>query len=290
MRLLITGSNGQVAQALLDRAGQFPDISVMALGRPQLDHENAASIFPALEEGQPDVIVNAAAYTAVDRAEGEAPRAFAINRDGAAAISMAARRLGVPLIHLSTDYVFSGNKGTAYVEGDEVGPLGVYGKSKLAGELAVRSANPEAVILRTSWVYSPFGSNFVKTMMRLAGERPELHVVDDQMGSPTSALDLAEAILSIAPRIKDGAGAIFHVAGDGYTSWCGLAKHVLEVSRQLGGPFASVVPISTSDYPTAAKRPTNSCLNSAAFGARFGLSLRDWRAGVDETVCRIIAG
>ena len=290
MRLLVTGTNGQVARALVDRAGQFPEITVVAVGRPQLDLENIATIFPAIADVRPDLIVNAAAYTAVDKAEQEPQRAFAINRDGAAAVAAAARTLGVPLIHLSTDYVFSGGKATAYVESDETGPLGVYGKSKLAGEVAVRSANPDAVILRTSWVYSPFGSNFVKTMLRLAGERPVLRVVDDQVGNPTSALDLAEAILRIAPRVKEGAGATFHVAGSGSVSWCGLAKHVFETSRSVGGPAAEVVPISTSEYPTPARRPANSRLDTSAFNARFGHSLRDWRAGVEETVRRILAG
>ena len=192
--------------------------------------------------------------------------------------------LGVPLIHLSTDYVFSGRKATAYVESDETGPLGVYGKSKLAGELAVRTANPDALILRTSWVYSPFGSNFVKTMLRLAGERPELRVVDDQVGNPTSALDLAEAILRIAPRVREkaGAGATFHVAGSGSTSWCGLAKQVFETSRLAGGPTAEVVPISTSEYPTPARRPANSRLDTSAFRTCFGHSLRDWHTGVER--------
>lgn len=290
MRLLIAGRSGQVAQALLDRAARFPEISVVAVGRPRLDLENIATIFPALAEVRPDLIVNAAAYTAVDNAEQEPQRAFAINRDGAAAVSAACRTLGVPLIHLSTDYVFSGNKTTAYVEGDETGPLGVYGKSKLVGELAVRTANPDAVILRTSWVYSPFGSNFVKTMLRLAREKSELRVVDDQWGNPTSALDLAEAILSIAPRFNDGAGGIFHVAGDGFASWCGLAKQVIETSRLLGGPTANIVPISTSAYPRAAQRPANSRLDTSAFRTCFGHSLRDWRAGVEETVRRILMG
>lgn len=290
MRLLVTGTSGQVARALADRAGQFPEITVVAVGRPQLDLENTATILPGITGARPDLIVNAAAYTAVDKAELEPLRALAINRDGAAAVAAAAQALGVPLIHLSTDYVFSGSKATAYMENDETGPLGVYGKSKLAGEVVVRSASPAALILRTSWVYSPFGSNFVKTMLRLASERPVLRVVDDQVGNPTSALDLAEAILRIAPHVGDGAGATFHLAGSGSTSWCGLAKQIFEVSRLAGGPAAEVVPISTSEYPTPARRPANSRLDTSAFRACFGHSLRDWREGVEETVRGIVKG
>lgn len=290
MRLLVTGTNGQVARALADRAGQFPEISVVAIGRPQLDLENIATILPAISEARPNLIVNAAAYTAVDKAEQEPQQAFAINRDGAGAVAAAAQALGVPFIHVSTDYVFSGGKTLAYVEDDETGPLGVYGESKLAGELAVRSENPGSLIFRTSWVYSPFGSNFVKTMLRLAGERPLLRVVDDQVGNPTSALDLADAILRIVPHVKDGAGATFHIAGSGSVSWYGLAKHVFEISSLAGGPTAEVMPISTSEYPTPARRPANSRLDTSAFNASFGHSLRDWRAGVEETVGRIVAG
>jgi dTDP-4-dehydrorhamnose reductase len=290
MRILVTGRNGQVAQALLDRAGQFPEISVEALGRPQLDLENPATIYPALAQVRPDAIINAAAYTAVDKAESEPLRAFAVNRDGAAAVAAAACRLGVPLMHLSTDYVFSGEKETAYVETDETGPAGVYGKSKLAGEMAVRAAHPDAMIIRTSWIYSPFGRNFFKTILRLAGEKTELRVVADQYGNPTSALDLAETVLSIVPRISEGAGAVFHLAGSGSTSWFGLAQQVLEASRRLGGPTAEVMPISTAEYQTAARRPANSRLDTSAFKERFGLALPDWRTGVGATVSQIILG
>jgi len=290
MRLLVTGRNGQVAQALLDRAAQFQAIRIVAMGRPQLDLENTATVYPTLAAARPDFIVNAAAYTAVDKAEGEPQRAFAVNRDGAAAVAAAARRLAVPLMHLSTDYVFSGDKKTAYVESDDTGPLGVYGKSKLAGEVAVRSEHPGALILRTSWVYSPFGSNFVKTMLRLAGERSALRVVDDQVGTPTSALDLADAILGIVPLIRnlEGAGTTLHIAGAGAASWCGLAKQALETSRAVGGPWAEVAPIATTEYPTPARRPANSRLDSSAFAARFGFSLPDWRSGVEATVRRLL--
>lgn len=290
IRLLVTGLNGQVARALLDRAGAFPHITVVAVGRPQFDLENIDTVFPILEAAKADVIVNAAAYTAVDNAETEPRRAFAINCDGAASVAAAARILKKPFIHLSTDYVFAGDKGIAYSERDAPAPLGVYGKSKLAGELAVRLANPDAVILRTSWIYSPFGSNFVKTMIRLADERSELRVVDDQCGNPTSALDLAEAILHIIPRLEAGTGSTFHVAGGGFTSWYGLAKKVIETSQILGGPFANLVPIPTSEYPTLARRPANSQLDTTAFYSCFGYSLRHWCNGIEDTVFRIIMG
>lgn len=291
MRLLVTGTKGQVAQALLVKAGLFPEITVVAVGRPQLDLENDETIMRAISNARPDVIVNAAAYTAVDSAEEEPQRAFAMNRDGAGAVAAVARSLAIPLIHLSTDYVFSGNKETAYVESDETGPLGVYGKSKLAGELAVRAADEEALILRTSWVYSPFRNNFVKTMLRLARERSELRVVDDQMGNPTSALDLAEAILKIAPSVgkRKSSGNTLHVAGTGSVSWHGLARYVFEASRLAGGPWAEVVPISTAEYAALAPRPSNSSLDTSAFTALFRHSLRDWHAGVEETVRRLVA-
>lgn len=281
-----------MARALAERAERIPNIDIVAVGRPQLDLENAATVLPAIASARPDLIINAAAYTAVDRAEQEPQRAFAVNRDGAAAVAAATQTLGVPVIHLSTDYVFSGRKQAAYVESDETGPLGVYGKSKLAGELAVRSSNSAALILRTSWVYSPFGSNFVKTMLCLAIERPQLRVVDDQVGNPTSALDLADAILRIAPRVKEekSAGTILHIAGTGSVSWCGLARHVFEMSRSIGGPSVEVVPISTSEYPTPARRPANSRLDTSAFQLRFDCALPDWRQGVEETVRRLVEG
>jgi dTDP-4-dehydrorhamnose reductase len=292
MRLLVTGTNGQLARALLERAGSYPDILATAIGRPQLDFENSTTVLSAIASQRPDLIVNAAAYTAVDKAEMEPDLAFAINREGAAAAAKAAQNLGIAFIHLSTDYVFSGRKKFAYVESDEADPLGTYGKSKFAGELAVHSENPNALILRTSWVYSPFGNNFVKTMLRLATEGRQLRVVDDQVGNPTSALDLAGAILEIAPRVRqnDGAGATLHIAGSGSVSWYGLARHIMVESRSNGGPWVDVVPIATSEYPTPAPRPPNSRLNSSAFSSRFGLVLPDWQVGVSETVRRLVTG
>jgi dTDP-4-dehydrorhamnose reductase len=192
----------------------------------------------------------------------------------------------VPFIHLSTDYVYPGDKSLPYVESDATGPLGVYGQSKLAGEIAVRAAHPSPLILRTSWVYSPFGGNFVKTMLRLAKDRPVLSVVDDQLGNPTSALDLADAILRILPAL--GAGGTYHLCGSGETTWCGFARGIFDASRELGGPSPEVRAITTADYPTAARRPQNSRMSMAAFEARFGFRLRHWREATAETVARLL--
>ena len=286
IRLVVTGRSGQVA-ASLQQMGRAGRIEVIALGPPELDLERPATVADAIAAARPDVIVNAAAYTAVDRAESEEDKAFAVNRVGAAAVAMAATRLGVPLIQLSTGYVYSGEKTAPYVESDEAEPLNTYGKSKLAGEVAVRAACPHALILRTSWVYSPFGSNFVKTMLRLGRERAELRVVDDQTGNPTSALDLAGAILRLAAEpIEPG---IFNLCGSGSVSWHGFARHIFEVSARLGGPAPRLTAITTAEFPTPARRPRNSSLSTAAFEGRFGFRLRPWQEEVNETLTQLLA-
>ncbi len=291
IRLLVTGRTGQLACAIVERAALTPEIEVVAAGRPDLDLEHPANAAAAIRAARPDLVVNAAAFTAVDRAEAEPERAFAVNRDGAVAVAAAAAALNVPLIHLSTDYIFAGTKSGPYVETDATGPLNVYGASKLAGEIAVRQAHQRALILRTSWVYSPFGTNFVKTMLRLGRERPMLRVVDDQWGSPTSALDLADAILRLAPMIEGDprASGIYHLAGAGVTTWCGLARHIFEMSHALDGPRPLVVPVSSADYPAPARRPLNSRLDCTAFAAVFGFSLGPWREGVRTAVSRFMA-
>jgi dTDP-4-dehydrorhamnose reductase len=286
MRILVTGRNGQVASSLIEAGARIPGIEVIAAGRPELDLERIDSIGPAIAALRPGLVVNAAAYTAVDKAEQEPARAFAINRDGAAAAARAAARLGVPFVHLSTDYVYPGDKAGPYVETDATGPLGVYGQSKLAGEIAVGEAHPSPLILRTSWVYSPFGANFVKTMLRLGRERPVLSVVDDQTGNPTSAPDIAEAILRIAPGLAGG--GTYHLCGGGEATWCGLARAVFEVSATLGGPAPQVKAITTAEYPTPARRPANSRMSMAAFEERFGFRLRHWREALPETVARLL--
>ncbi len=292
MRLLVTGRDGQVAASLLE-AGQGRDgAEVVAVGRPALDLARPDTVFDALAAVQPDIVVSAAAYTAVDQAEDEPDLAFAVNAVGAGKVAEAAARLGVPVIHLSTDYVFDGTGEGAYVETDATAPLGVYGASKLAGELAVAAANPRHLILRTAWVYSPFGRNFVKTMLRLAGDRDEINVVADQWGNPTSALDIADAILHAAAMLRDdfdGYG-IYHLAGSGETNWSGFARHVLATSRMQGGAHAGIRDIATSDYPTKAKRPANSRLSSAKFASAFGWEAPDWRQSAETVVHRLLTG
>lgn len=290
MRLLVTGRNGQVATSLAERAAAHPGIEVLALGRPELDLENPATVEAAIADARPDLVVNAAAYTAVDKAESDSGRAFAANRDGAAAAARAAARLGVPVIHLSTDYVYPGDKPSPYVESDATGPSSVYGQSKLEGEQAVMAAHPQALIFRTSWVYSPFGANFVKTMLRIGKDRDVVRVVADQHGNPTSAIDIADAILRLAPGLgSTPAGGIYHLCGSGSTTWCGLAQAIFAESGKRGGPAPRVEAITTAEYPTPARRPANSRMDTAAFTARFGFALRPWPDAVAETVARLLA-
>lgn len=287
MRILVLGRSGQVAQSLLERAAGLPGIELTALGRPELDLADAGAVADAIAAFRPDLVVNAAAYTAVDKAETDADAAFAVNCEGPAAAAAATARMGAPFIHLSTDYVYPGDKATAYVEEDATGPLGVYGRSKLAGELRVREAHPSALILRTSWVYSPFGANFVKTMLRVGAQQPELRVVDDQTGNPTSALELASAILRIAPGLAEG--GTYHLCGSGSVTWCGFARQIFAISRANGGPAPEVKAIATRDYPTPAKRPVNSQLSTDAFARRFGFRLGAWQAELEPVVKRLLA-
>ncbi len=285
-RVLVTGTQGQLARALLQCGASDPNIEIIALGRPELDLEKPECIAAAVSGVRPDLVVNAAAYTAVDKAESEPEKAYAINRDGAAAIANSAQTLGVPLIHLSTDYVYSGNKIEPYVESDATGPLGIYGASKLAGEIAVVAACPSAIILRTAWVYSPFGNNFVKTMIRLGREKPILKVVADQLGNPTSALDISRAILFMAPHIH-GKSGIFHLAGTGCCSWHEFACEIFEQCKFYPGSWPKVEAIGTADYPTPAKRPSNSKLDTSLFQNTFGHRLPFWQTGLRETLVQL---
>ncbi|MBV1694528.1 MAG: dTDP-4-dehydrorhamnose reductase [Hyphomicrobiales bacterium] len=292
MRILVTGRSGQLATALSEVARS--GIEIVALGRPEFDIADEASVQRAIARAAPYVVINTAAYTAVDRAESERDAAFAVNAAGAGHVAAAAAAIGAPVIHVSTDYVYDGAKPAPYVESDATAPLGVYGASKLAGEQAVAAANPRHVIVRTSWVVSPFAANFVKTMLRLAGERPMLRVVDDQHGAPTYAPDLAAALVSIAQAIAgrpeaDPAWGIYHAANGGETTWCGIARHVMSAARSHGLPAADVTAITTADYPTPARRPANSRLDCSRLGASFGIHLRPWRPAVDDCIARLAA-
>ena len=288
MRVFVTGAQGQLARCLAQRTA--PGLDILCVGRPGFDLLDRDSAISAVLAAKPDIVVNAAAYTAVDQAESEPDLALAVNRDGAGAMAQAASLLGAPVIQISTDYVFSGAKPEPYVEDDKTGPLCVYGQSKLEGEIAVRAANPRHAIVRTSWVYSPFGANFVKTMLRLAGERDALNVVDDQFGCPTSAGDLADVVLAIGRALLavPGLAGTFHAAGQGDTSWFGFAQEIFAVASRAGLRAPALSPIPTSAYPTPARRPMNSRLSCARLGREIGCALPPWQASVGRCVLDLV--
>jgi dTDP-4-dehydrorhamnose reductase len=291
VRIAVTGKTGQIVTSLIERAGNGPH-QIFALGRPELDLADLASIEPTIRAARPDAVVSAAAYTAVDTAESERDLAFAINAAGAAEVARVAHELLIPVIHISTDYVFDGSNAAPYVESDPVAPRCVYGESKLKAEAVVLASHPGAVICRTSWVYSPFGANFVKTMLRLAGTREELSVVADQIGNPTSALDIADGVLVLVEALVEhpleAPRGIFHMAGSGECSWADLAEAVFAASAANGGPSAKVNRIETKDYPTPASRPANSRLSCDKLARAYGVYLPDWRQSVAQVVARLI--
>jgi dTDP-4-dehydrorhamnose reductase len=294
VRIFVTGAeDGQVARSLGEAAAGSADVVVGFGAPPTMDLTRPETILPAIESFGPDVVVNAAAYTAVDRAESEPELAYAINREGAAATALAAARLGVPIIQFSTDYVFDGAKDGAYVEADRPSPLGVYGRSKLDAERAVAAANPRHLILRTSWLYAPFGSNFVRTMLRLAAERDRLTVVDDQIGCPTYAPDIADAIVAIA-RLwsREGWGdehsGVTHLAGPDAVTWCGFARQIVAGAAARGGRRVEVEGITTSQYPTPARRPANSRLSSERLASVFGVRLPSLEHSLSACLDRLV--
>jgi dTDP-4-dehydrorhamnose reductase len=284
-RVLIAGEHGQVAQALA-HAYKLRGADVTSVGRSTISVTDQKRLLPAVIAFNPDLVVNAAGYTAVDKAEGDREVAFAVNRDGAAFVAEAAQAADAPIIHLSTDYVFDGKKQTPYLETDATNPLGVYGESKLAGEIAVASCATNHVILRTSWVCSPIGHNFVKTMLRLARERDEVAVVDDQWGAPTFAADLATAIVWIGDKlasVDNGSpfSGIYHAASAGETTWYRFAREIMTQSAAKGGPACRVRAIASSEYPTRAKRPANSRFDCSKLQQVFGISLPGWQTSLD---------
>jgi dTDP-4-dehydrorhamnose reductase len=292
--ILVIGSTGQVGTELMRRkwpAGFAP----FALNSAQLDLRDTALIGDVISQGHEGspwaAVVNAAAYTAVDKAEEELVEAWRINALAPAALAESCARNGVPLLHISTDYVFDGSKGGTREPHDPYNPLNVYGASKLGGELAIRTSGARHAIVRTSWVVSPHGRNFVKTMLRLAGSQSRLQVVMDQRGSPTSAADLAEAVITIAAKLAGDSlnqGGVFHFSNAGETSWAGFATEIFRQSALRGGPYADVEPIPTANFPTPARRPKNSTLGHAAIGSAYGIVPRGWQEALSEILNQLI--
>lgn len=290
--ILVTGGTGQLASALATLGGE----RIRRVGRPEFDFERPETIAAAFGVAKPSLVVNAAAYTAVDAAESDVAAAYRANRDGPEALARLCAEAGVPLIHISTDYVYDGEKPTPYIETDAVGPRSVYGASKLAGEQAVLATGARSIILRTAWVYAATGRNFVRTMLNLGQTRDTLRVVADQHGCPTAAADLAAAILAIGRRLEqDGwdvaRSGVFHAAGTGETTWHGLAMAVFAAASRHGAKTpTSVTAITTAEYPTPASRPANSRLDCTRLAAAFGIRLPNWRESVARTVEQIFAG
>ena len=288
----IIGKNGQLSRSLwesLSAAGH----EVIQLGRPDIDLSLPDTVTDPILAARPDIVINPAAYTAVDKAEDEPLIAAAVNAVGADAVAKAAAMAGAAIVHFSTDYVFDGCKSSPYVETDATGPIGVYGRTKLEGERRVALANPRHIILRTAWVCSPFGNNFVKTMLRLARERPELRVVDDQYGNPTFAGDLADVVRQLVPRIVDPSAqaqqfGVFHTVNEGAASWYRFALAIMEGAARRGAVGVPVQPIKTEDYPTKARRPAYSMLSTHKLHAVYGIRLRHWGLALSDCLDQLI--
>lgn len=291
MRLLILGGGGQVASELIERCA-VDDVEAVALGRTQCDIRDEKSVQDAFRLVSPTVVVNSAAYTAVDLAESHAAQAFAVNRDGAMNLANACRSFHLPLVHLSTDYVFDGSKAAPYVEYDQPCPINVYGSSKHAGEDAIRCGTDEHVIIRTAWVYGRHGRNFLKTMLGLAKTRTEWNVVHDQQGNPTSTVDLAEALLAAARAAdrKQAPWGTYHFTGSGDATWFEFAQEIVRAQTALTGLAPSISPITTDEYQTAARRPRNSRLLSDRFEATFGIRAASWQMRTHEAVHALLSG
>jgi dTDP-4-dehydrorhamnose reductase len=291
MKLLVLGARGQVGYELC-RRGWPAGYAVSAFDRDRVDIASRAAVFQAITSEQPGIVINAAAYTAVDRAESEPEAAWAGNCTGPANLAAACAEAGIPLVHISTDYVFDGTKSGPYREDDPVAPLGVYGQSKEAGDRAVREALPEHVILRTAWVYSAHGHNFVRTMLRLAGERPVLRVVADQTGSPTSAAEIAAAIAAVVRQLDAGnrQWGTYNFTGGGAVTWHGFAEAIFNEAAQWRGVPPRVDAIATADYPTPARRPANSVLDCTKIGEAFGIRPRPWREALVDVIREIYEG
>jgi len=292
MSILITGADGQVGWEIA-RQASVAGIEHYALDRKALDIRDPDAVFRTVSRLAPNAVINAAACTNVDRAENDAEVAFAVNRDGALHLAQACAGNGIPLIHISTDYVFDGRKSKPYTEADLASPLGVYGKSKFAGEEAIRESYRKHIILRTSWVYGIHGHNFVKTMLRLGRERERIQAVDDQFGSPTFARDFAAAVLELAQRSQSGTWpdegfGTYHCAGAGITTWYGFARAIFELAGPALERLPDVEPITTADYPTPAERPAYSVLDCRRLAIIHGIVMRHWRLALAEMLTSVL--
>ena len=290
MHILITGGAGQVGTEL-QRAAWPDNVRLHAPSRAELDLTNPTALARAFDATPFAAVINPAAYTAVDKAEDEVAEAFAANAMGPALLADATRKAGIPLIHVSTDYVFDGSGEDAYVESDPVAPLGVYGASKLAGELAVRAGNPRSVVLRTAWVFSAHRNNFVKTMLRIGAINPVVKVVADQHGSPTSAADIASALMTITLRLLDDEAAptgVYQFVNAGDASWHGFANEIFAAAAPESAP--QVISITTAEYPTKARRPANSRLSTDKLTRDFGIRPRPWSQALGDVIAELKRG
>jgi len=291
MRVVVTGLTGQIVSALIERAPR--DVELIALGRPRLDLSVRSAVLSALRAARCDVIVNAAAYTDVDKAESEPDAAMRVNGDGAGYVAEIAAELRAPLLHISTDYVFDGVLGRPYREDDEACPCSAYGRSKLAGERKIAAIHPNHVLLRTAWVYSPFGVNFVRAMLDAGQAREEVCVVGDQIGNPTCALDIADALLAIAERIAGDSSpnlrGVFHMTGEGEASWADFAEAIFTEAERRGRPPVRVRRIAAGDYPTSAPRLANARLDNSKLHKIYGLALPHWRQSAATCVARLLS-
>jgi dTDP-4-dehydrorhamnose reductase len=302
MMYAVVGSSGQLGNELV-RQGKtsgiqlltldLPHIHLLTLALPNFDITDPAAVEKQLRSGDISLVINTAGYTDVDRAEKEPEQAFAVNREGTSCLASRCNEIGVPFIHISTDYVFNGKKEGAYVETDPVSPLGIYGKSKAEGESEIRKRLTEHIIIRTSWLYSVHGRNFVKTMLKLGRDKKIVRVVADQYGCPTCAADLAGAIYRIAGQLSEGVDiqwGIYNYCGDGVTSWHGFAETIFDIARRYDSfAVTQILPISTAEYPTPALRPANSALDCSKIRRNFGIQPRPWRESLAEVIEKLLA-
>jgi dTDP-4-dehydrorhamnose reductase len=293
VRVYVFGTEGQIARSLREAARRYSGIEIGSSARKDVSILCPDLVEKALHEFSPNIVINPAAYTWVDRAEAESDLAFAVNRDGAGIVAAAAKKMGAPVIHLSTDYVFNGEKAGSYIESDPVDPQTMYGQSKLEGEYAVAAANERHLVLRTSWLYAPFGSNFVRTIIRMSSNEKCLRVVDDQVGCPTYASDVADAILAIVKQIeavgwRDRFAGVTHLAGPNALTWYAFARMIVSTAQKYGGCEAAVKPISTAEFPVAAKRPKNSRLCCDRLANTFDVSLPPLEHSLEKCIKRLL--